>query len=92
LKCEKVLEMTKEQRIDAIYNILVQYEKMKTPESEVTLTAYLGYLDRLYIWYLGYGNEEICDFIKGLYKLGDTAEHDSVKRIVFHIITILERE
>ena len=84
--------MKKEQRIDEIFNILIQFEKIDELESGVTEDTYKSYLDRLYTWYLGYGNDEIAVGIKGLYDLGKDANHDSVKRIVFHMISIINKE
>ena len=84
--------MTKQQRIDSIFNILVQFEKIDVPLSGVTEESYQNYLDRLNVWYLGYGNDEIACSIEGLYKLGAKAKHETVKRIVFHIIDILDKE
>ena len=84
--------MTKKQRIDAIFNILIQFEKIDVPFSGVTEESYQNYLDRLNVWYLGYGNDEIACAIEGLYKLGSKAKHDTVKRIVFYIIDILDKE
>lgn len=84
--------MNKEQRIDTIFNILIQFEKIDKLNSGVTEDTYKNYLDRLYIWYLGYGNDEIAVGIKGLYDLGKSASHDSVKRIVFHMIDVLNKE
>lgn len=84
--------MSKEQRINAIFNILVQFEKIFESNSSVTEETYRNYLDRLYIWYLGYGNEEIATCIEGLYNLGAKAKHDSVRRSVFHIIDLLNKE
>lgn len=81
--------MTKEKRIHDIFEILNQYEMMQDKVSTVTEESYKNYLDRLYIWYLGYGNEEIYMAIKGLYTLGKEAKHGQVKRIVFYIIDIL---
>lgn len=80
--------MNKEQRIDEIFNILVQYEKIGT---EITEKDYISYLDRLYTWYIGY-NEEIAFGIKGLTKLGIDVDHDSVKRMVFHLISVVKKE
>ena len=84
--------MNKEQRINAIFNILVQFEKITDPYSSVNEQTYRGYLDRLHVWYLGYGNDEIAIGIKGLYDLGEHAKHESVKRTVFHMIDILSKE
>lgn len=84
--------MIKNKKIDKIFNILVQYEKIKDNESEVNENSYKNYLDRLHTWYMGYGNEEITIAIEGLYNLGAKATHDSVKRTVFHLIAELEKE
>lgn len=84
--------MDKKQRIDKIFNILVQFEKIKEPLSGVTEESYKNYLDRLSVWYLGYGNEEIFCGLQGLSKLGVEAKHETVKRIVFHLIDILNKE
>lgn len=84
--------MNKRKRINGIFNILVQFEKINDVESDVTEETYLNYLDRLMIWYMGYGNEDIVYAIKGLKELGIKANHDSVKRIVFHVIEILDKE
>lgn len=84
--------MNKDERIDSIFNILVQYEKIFEKESTVTEETYKNYLDRLYVWYLGYGNETISNCIKGLYNLGASAEHDTVKRNVFYMIRVLGKE
>ena len=84
--------MDKRERIDRIYEILVQFEKLQNNESNVTEESYRGYIDRLVIWYIGYGNEEIEYALKGLYKLGAQASHKTVRRIVFHIINILDKE
>ena len=84
--------MTKKERIDRIYEILMQFEKLQCKESNVTELSYKNYIDRLVTWYIGYGNEEIEYALKGLYKLGAQAEHDTVRRMVFHIIGILDEE
>ena len=84
--------MDKKQRIDKIFNILVQFEKIQDIGSGVTEETYQNYLDRLSVWYLGYGNEEVYCGLQGLYELGAKAEHETVKRMVFHLIDILDRE
>lgn len=84
--------MEKEQRINEIFNILVQFEKINEENSGVTEHSYKNYLDRLYIWYLGYDNNEIAIGIKGLFDLGKNANHSSVKRSVFHMIDILNKK
>lgn len=80
--------MNKKQRIDEIFNILVQYEKIG---KEITEEDYIYYLDRLYTWYTGY-NDNIAIGIKGLLKFGANITHDSVRRMTFHLISLIERE
>ena len=84
--------MTKKEKIDGIFNILVQFEKIGEAESHVTAETYDNYLDRLTVWYMGYGNDEIVCGIKGLHELGAEANHDTVRRMVFHLIDILDKE
>ena len=84
--------MLKKERIDRIYEILIQFEKLQNRETNITEVSYKNYIDRLVTWYIGYGNEEIEYALKGLYKLGAQAEHDTVRRMVFHIIDILDKE
>ena len=84
--------INKEKRINEIFNILIQFEKISDPNSNVTENTYRGYLDRMDIWYIGYGNQEIATCIEGLYKLGASARHESVRRSVFHMIDILNKE
>ena len=76
--------MTKKEKINEIYAILIQFEK----KNEV---SYLNYLDRLYMWYFGDNNEQIYNSLKGLYKMGLNATHDTVKRMVFHMISVLDK-
>ena len=84
--------MNKEKQINEIFNILIQFEKIYEVGSNVTELTYKGYLDRLYVWYTGYGNIEIANSIHGLEVLGTDASHDTVKRTVFHIIDVLNKE
>ena len=84
-------EERKQYRIRAIYRILLQYESIGVEGSNTTFQSYLNYLDRLYTRFVGYGNEEIYTSIRGLYNLGDKANHDMVKRTVFNIINILDK-
>lgn len=83
--------MNKKEKIDSIFNVLIQYEKI-FDNGNVTNETYINYLDRLYILYLGLENKEIAYLIKGLYNLGNKASHSSVKRTVFHIINLIEKE
>ena len=84
--------MDKKEMIDKIFNILVQFEKIQDYNSDVTETSYKNYLDRLKVIYLGYGKKEIVYGLQGLYELGLEAKHDTVKRIVFHLIDIIDKE
>lgn len=86
------MQVTKGQRIDSIFYILVQFEQMMDESTDVTEETYRNYLDRINVWYLGSGNEEIGYAIEGLKKIGKNASHDTVRRIVFHIIDILDKE
>ena len=79
--------MNKEKRIDEIFNILVQYEKIG---KEITAEDYSSYLDRLYTWYIGY-DDNIATGIKGLIKLGSDLSHDSVRRMTFHLISLIQK-
>ena len=83
--------MTKSQMTDSIFNILVQYEKVYDNNSKVQLIDYLNYIDRLYTFFNGY-NSEIAIMLKGIYNLKEQNEHDSVKRAVFHMISLLQKE
>lgn len=80
--------MDKEKRIDEIFNILVQFEKVGLDIKE---EDYLSYLDRLYTWYSGYSENIACG-IKGLFNLAMEIDHDSVRRMVFHLISLVEKE
>lgn len=84
--------MDKEKKIGELFNILIQFEKISEPNSNVNEYTYKGYLDKLYIWYRGYGNMEIANYIRGLQELGESADHDSVRRTVFHMISVLKKE
>lgn len=81
-----------EKRIDEVFNILIQFEKIQDNTSNVTEDSYKNYLDKLYVQYLGFENKEIANYLKGLYILGENAKHDTVKRSVFHVISLLNKE
>ena len=55
----------------------------------ITEKEYLSYLRRLYVRYLGRGNAEVYNTIKGLQKLGRNAGHDLVRQTVFHLISLV---
>lgn len=82
----------KDKLIPPIYKILLLFEDVQSNISTIGETDYLKYLDRLYVRYLGYGNEEIYNTIKGLRALGAKADHALVKSTVFHLIELVENE
>lgn len=77
--------------ISPIYKILLLYEDVNNPNETVTEAEYLKYLERLYIRYLGYGNREIYETIKGLSTLGTSISHAMLKSSVFHLIDLIEK-
>ena len=84
--------MSQNKRVDGIYKILPLFEATKQGKDDFALQCYLSYLSRIYIQYLGRGNEEICDLIQGLIKLRGEAEQKDVKRVVLHMIKVIEKE
>lgn len=82
--------MSRNKRIDGIYKILPMYEDaVNSPE---LFDNYMAYLSRIHIRYMGYGNKEIAESIKGLIELQDCVDHHDVHRVVFHMISLLEKE
>lgn len=84
--------MSQNKRVDGIYKILPLFEAAEQGKDEFALQCYLSYLSRVYIQYLGRGSEEICDLIQGLIKLKGEAEQKDVKRVVLHMIKVIEKE
>ncbi len=84
-------EMNVKKRIDSVYKIFALRLSLEDENSDVTWEGYKKYLERLYVWFLGYGNEEIYNSILGLKKSYKETSLDTVKTIVFHIIHILEK-
>lgn len=84
--------MSQNKRVDGIYKILPLFEATEQGKDEFALQCYLSYLSRVYIQYLGRGNEEICDLIQGLIKLKGEAGQKDVKRVVLHMIKVIEKE
>lgn len=76
-------------RIDQIFKILVLYEQLDIKDTTVTFDDYQAYLNKMYIRFTGYGNQDIYCSLKGLYDLGQDVNHDTVKQVVFDIIDIL---
>lgn len=83
--------MNKSKEIDGLYKILALYEDINNEESPVTIESYLGYIDRLYVKWVGIDNDDIYNTLKGLKILGQDADHRQVKSMVFHMIGIVER-
>ena len=84
--------MSQNKRVDGIYKILPLFEATEQGKDDFALQCYLSYLSRIYIQYLGRGNEEICYLIQGLIKLRGEAEQKDVKRVVLHMIKVIEKE
>jgi hypothetical protein len=68
------------------------FEATIREKDDFALQCYRSYLSRVYIQYVGRGNEEICDLIKGLIHLGDEAKQEDVRRVVLHMIKLVEKE
>lgn len=85
------MENIKGRKIDELFNILVQFEKIGKEDS-VTEETYRAYLDRLKTWFVGFGDEEIVCALDGLRQLGAGAEQPTVKRAVFHMISVLDKD
>ena len=83
--------MDKNKEISAIYKILILYEEFIENKSPVNIDSYLNYIDRLYVYWFGIGEEEIYSILKGLWKLGANAGHKRVKSLVFHMIDIIKK-
>lgn len=82
----------KDKNIDLFYKIIALYEDMHNKSNKVDENSYLRYLNRLYVLYLGKENEEIYNLINGLIKLGAEANHDTVKSVAFHLISLVDKE
>lgn len=78
--------------ISQFYKILLLYEDACSSQSSITEKDYLRYLNRIYIYWLGADREKIYNILRGLYLLGLSAEHETVKSMVFHIIDLIEKE
>lgn len=78
-------------RIDSVYKIFALRLSLENKDNDVTWAGYKKYIERLYVWFLGYGNEEIYSSLLGLKKAYKETSLDTVKAVVFHIIHILEK-
>lgn len=79
--------MSKNKRADEFYKILGLWEDAYQKHT-ILEDSYLRYVNRLYVKYIGLANDDIFPLLKGLYDLGEKAEHKDVKSIVFHLIEI----
>ena len=84
--------MSQNKRVDGIYKILPLFEATEQGKDDFALQCYLSYLSRIYIQYLGRGNEEICDLIQGLIKLKGEAKQKDVKRVDLNMMKVIEKE
>ncbi len=84
--------MSQNKRVDGIYKILPLFEATDGGKDDFALQCYLSYLSRVYIQYLGRGNEEVCDLIQGLIHLEGAAKQKDVRRVVLHMIKLVEKE
>ena len=75
--------------IASIYKILILYENLNN--EDLTIDSYLNYIDRLYVYWVGVGDKEIYEILKGLWVLGLNAGHKRVKSMVFHMIDVIEK-
>ena len=84
--------MSQNKRVDGIYKILPLFEATEQGKDDFALQCYLSYLSRVYIQYLGRGNDELCDLIRGLIYLKNNANQKDVRRVVLHMIKLVEKE
>jgi hypothetical protein len=75
--------------IASIYKVLILYENLNN--EDITIDSYLNYIDRLYVYWVGVGDKEIYEILKGLWILGANAGHKRVKSMVFHMIDVIEK-
>lgn len=73
-----------------LYKILLLYEDVLEPTSNVTEDDYLTYLDRISAYYLGAAKMDIYCYIRGLRSAGVNLEQSTVKSIVFHICGLVK--
>jgi len=83
--------MNKDREIASLYKILALYESIEDETSPTTEGTYRSYVDRQYVYWLGVGNADIYDTLKGLFTLGKEAGHDRVKALVFHLIEVVKQ-
>ena len=65
--------MEKKELISQIFKILLLYEDAIAQQDGMTKENYIGYLDRLYVFWLGVGNSRL--YVIGVYdSMGNTLE------------------
>lgn len=82
--------MGKNDKTAPLYKILLLYEDVLEPTSNVTEDDYLTYLDRIATYYLGAAQMEIYRYIRGLRSAGANLDKSTVKTIVFHICGLVK--
>lgn len=83
--------MSENRMIDAVYKILPLYEEVVETKSEMVYRAYLAYLSRLSVQLAGI-DDGMTSMVRGLEVMGQDASHDQVRRSVFHMIHVLEKD
>jgi len=83
--------MNKDKTIASIYKILPMYEEVVETQSEVVCRAYLAYLSRLSVMVASI-DDGMTSMVRGLEALGQDADHDQVRRTVFHMIHVLDKD
>lgn len=83
--------MNKDKAIAAVYKILPMYEEVLETQSEMVYRAYLAYLSRLSVMVAGI-DDGMTSMVRGLEALGSNADHDQVRRTVFHMIHVLDKD
>lgn len=73
-----------------LYKVLLLYEDVLEPTSNVTVDDYLMYLDRIGMYYLGASQVDIYRYIRGLRCAGMNIDKSTVKSIVFHLCGVVE--
>ena len=82
--------MGKNDKTAPLYKILLLYEDVFEPTSNVAENDYLTYLDRISTYYLGSAQMEIYRYIRGLRSAGVNLDKSTVKTIVFHMCGLVK--
>ena len=84
------ISKTSTEKMSILYNYQFN-EDVYNDNNSITEKDYIGYLDRLYVYWVGVGDKEIYEILKGLWILGANAGHKRVKSMVFHMIDVIEK-